>query len=202
MRKNVSAKAGGKKMTKGCVSFENTTTQVKSNETPTGNKERNTYVRRHITSSLISLMKKYPFDDITITQICDKAEVGRASFYRNFGSKRRVLEEHLTDLIMEWGTEFEEHGDPMYFRESLLCHYYKHRDFYLLLYRHGFSGMIYETIRWACKLGEAEKNIERYGKSMFAGMLFGWLDEWMRCGMAESPEEIIRLADEREKRNP
>lgn len=53
--------------------------------------------------------------------------------------------------------------------------------------------MIYDDLRAACKLGEAQSNLERYGKSMFAGMLFGWLDEWMRQGMPESPEELLLL---------
>ena len=28
---------------------------------------------------------------------------------------------------------------------------------------------------------------------MLAGMLFGWVDEWMRQGMPETPEEIVLL---------
>ena len=53
--------------------------------------------------------------------------------------------------------------------------------------------MIYETLRTACKLDESQSNMERYGKSMLAGMLFGWVDEWMRQGMPETPEEIVLL---------
>ena len=28
---------------------------------------------------------------------------------------------------------------------------------------------------------------------MFAGLLFGWVYEWMRRGMPETPEEIVLL---------
>lgn len=55
------------------------------------------------------------------------------------------------------------------------------------------STMIYENIRSACGLELAANNFERYTKSMFAGMIFGWLDEWMRRGMPETPEEIALL---------
>lgn len=41
---------------------------------------------------------------------------------------------------------------------------------------------------------EAQTNLERYGKSTFAGMIRGWIDEWMRCGMPESPDEIALLS--------
>ncbi|MGN1369403.1 MAG: hypothetical protein ACI4WX_11070 [Aristaeellaceae bacterium] len=53
--------------------------------------------------------------------------------------------------------------------------------------------MIYETIRWATKMDDAQNNMERYAKSMTAGMIFGWVDEWMRQGMPETPDEIILL---------
>lgn len=167
--------------------------QIEKSVSPKSNEGRNRYVIEHITSALIELMAKYPFDEISISQICQEAQVGRASFYRNYDSKRDVLEKYLIVLIQKWGKEFEDTGDINAFSETLLKHYYKHRDFYLLLYRRGLSAMIYDNLRAACKLDEAQSNPERYGKSMFAGMLFGWLDEWMRQGMPESPEELILL---------
>jgi hypothetical protein len=53
--------------------------------------------------------------------------------------------------------------------------------------------MIYETLRLATKLEEAQNNVERYIKSLTAGVLFGWIDEWMRQGMPETPEQILAL---------
>ena len=54
--------------------------------------------------------------------------------------------------------------------------------------------MICETLRTDCKPDESQKNMERYVKSMLAGMLFGCVDERMRQGMPERPEEIVLLA--------
>ena len=167
--------------------------QTGKNVSPASNEGRNCYVVQHITDSLLSLMEKYSFHEISISQICQEAEVGRASFYRNFESKKDVLEKHLTALIKEWEQEFEDRGELSYFCESLLKHYYKYKDFYLMLYRQGLSDMIYETIQWGVKIEQAQTNIERYIKSMLAGMLFGWIDEWMRQGMPETPDELLLL---------
>jgi AcrR family transcriptional regulator len=41
--------------------------------------------------ALLILMKSYPFEDITITQICQEAKVVRPTFYRNFESKEDIL---------------------------------------------------------------------------------------------------------------
>ena len=156
--------------------------------------EANALVIECITTALLKLMEKKSIDEITITDLTKLAGVGRVSFYRNFESKRDVISKHLMSLIEEWGKEFEKLGDESKFSDCMLRHYYKHKEFYLLLYKQGMSDMIYETLRSAVKLDEAENNMERYVKSMIAGMIFGWVDEWMRQGMPETPDEIALLS--------
>lgn len=102
-------------------------------------------------------------------------------------SKEDVIKKQLLQLIQEWEKDYEGKNDPTYFSESLLRHYYKHKDFYLLLYNQGLSNMILEALRVSVKLEEANNNLERYAKSMIAGMIWGWVDEWMRQGMPETP---------------
>ena len=46
-------------------------------------KERNRIVRTAITDAVFELMKKKQLDDITVTEIIQKAQVARISFYRN-----------------------------------------------------------------------------------------------------------------------
>ena len=158
--------------------------------------EANAFVKECITTALLQMMENTPFEDIAITDLVKKAGVGRVSFYRNFESKKDVLAKHLVILLEEWGKEFEALGDPNKFSDSLVRHYYKHKDVYLMLYKQGLSDMIYETIRGAMKLHEAQHNLERYAKSMIAGMIWGWVDEWMRQGMPESPDEIAMLTSQ------
>ncbi|MCD7954707.1 MAG: TetR/AcrR family transcriptional regulator [Lachnospiraceae bacterium] len=155
--------------------------------------ELNAFIKECITNSLIRLMEKTAFEDITITELVNDAGVSRASFYRNFESKKDILTQYLRALMREWGEDFESHNDITYFSESLLLHYYKNKDFYLLLYKHRMSDLVFETIRWATRIDESSNHIERYTKSAVAGLLFGSVDEWMRQGMQETPEEILLL---------
>ena len=155
--------------------------------------ENSTFVRDCIMDALLRLMQTKPLADISITELTRTAGVGRASFYRNFKSRQDVLAYKLDLLLREWGEEFEAHGDPTYFSESMFRHFYKYRDMYLLIYRQGLSNILYESIRRACKLDEAPNQIERYVRSTFAGLTFGMVDEWMRHGMQESPDEILQL---------
>lgn len=156
------------------------------------------YVKERITEALITLMKEYPFEKITVTQIVQIAVVGRASFYRNYKDKEDIVRQYLTKLIKEWGKAFEALG-PTHFQDSLLNHFYINRDFYQLLYQSGLSNMLYDNIRVACGATAEDDNISAYCKAMIAGWIFGWIDEWIRRGMKETPEEMIRIADERKK---
>lgn len=155
--------------------------------------ELNALIKECITSALIRMLDKQTLEEISITDLVQEAGVSRVSFYRNFESKQDVLQKYMEKLLQEWGAEYESRNDPAYFGESLTRHYYKYKDFYLLLYKRGLSWMIYESIRWATRMEESQTNLERYTKSMLTGMLFGMLDEWMRLGMPETPDELMAL---------
>ncbi len=168
--------------------------QTSKSVSPMSNEGRNTYVINHITDSLIKLMGEKPFNDISISELCDLAGVGRASFYRNFETKEAVLEKHLEEIWHDWEKDYESKNEQSYFIESLLKCFYKYKDFNLLLYRHNLSNLIYEVVRWGAKIDESESNVESYIKSTLAGYAFGLVDEWMRRGMQETPEQFLALA--------
>jgi AcrR family transcriptional regulator len=52
-------------------------------------------------------MEHYPFEDITITQLVQIAGVGRASFYRNFNSRKDVIQHYMMLLIKTWGKDLK-----------------------------------------------------------------------------------------------
>ncbi len=167
--------------------------QTGKSVSPMSNEGRNTYVINHITDALIELMEKKPFHDISISELCGLAGVGRASFYRNFETKEAVLQKHLEEIWHDWAKDYESKNEKSYFVESLLKCFYKYKDFNLLLYRHNLSGLIYEVVRWGTKIDESETNVESYMKSAIAGTVFGLVDEWMRRGMQETPDQILDI---------
>lgn len=79
--------------------------QNTKNVSPMSNEGRNQYVVEHITNALLKLMQSNDFKDISISQICEEAGVGRASFYRNFESKEDVISRHLKTLLDDWWIE-------------------------------------------------------------------------------------------------
>ncbi|GKX67281.1 TetR/AcrR family transcriptional regulator [Inconstantimicrobium mannanitabidum] len=57
--------------------------------------------KRWIMESLIELMNKKTFQEITISELTAHADLGRRTFYRNFTSKEDVLEFYFQNLIQE-----------------------------------------------------------------------------------------------------
>ena len=66
--------------------------------------EVNSYVHSQILKTLLEMMRVDNFDSITISRLTAKAEVGRASFYRNYQTKEDVLREEAERLKKELKT--------------------------------------------------------------------------------------------------
>ncbi len=150
------------------------------------------YVVKQIVQSLLELLSEKELHAITITMIVQKAQVGRASFYRNFSSKEDVIRQHMAGLLKEWGEAYEALGRLDELLPSLLRHFYKHRDFYLLLYKRGLSHYILDAVRGAMDFS-GKSDAEVYSLNWFAGGLYGVVTEWMRRGMEGPPEEVKRI---------
>ena len=58
--------------------------------------------QKMISNSLIALMQKRPFEQISITKIMETSELARQTFYQVFDSKDEVLEYYLDGLLIEY----------------------------------------------------------------------------------------------------
>ena len=48
-------------------------------------------LREDIGSAILDLMREKPLDKITVDEFSERANVGRATFYRQFGSKEEAI---------------------------------------------------------------------------------------------------------------
>ena len=157
--------------------------------------EKNTYVKQQITKALVSLMRKKKITDISISEICDKAQVGRASFYRNYDSKEEVVEKYTESLILTWADEVDmDPGANIYnFFASLFEHFQKNSGFYKTLYKQNMSPMILNAIRKKLNVIPDTEPAVLYSRAFIAYGIFGWIDIWFSNGMRETPEELNRI---------
>ncbi len=165
------------------------------------NQEKNTYVRSQILAALLKMMQEQPFSDISISALVGTAQVGRASFYRNFTDKGDVLRQENDRLTAQWKQDYEstEHAAPNELLISLLDFYKEHSDFYLALYQSGLADMLLQTLLKQSEITPEMPNALAYLKSSIAYMLYGWIVEWMKRGMPESGTELAKMFEEAQK---
>jgi len=159
------------------------------------NEQKNTYVKKQILAALLDLLKEKPLSDISVSELTNRAEIGRVSFYRNYQNKEDILKEESDRLIKEWGRLYESNPDstPESLFPSLFDFYRDHREFYTILYNAGMSSIMMETITDAIQITPEMQNLEAYMKSFWAYGIYGWMLEWIKRGMKESGKELLML---------
>ena len=166
--------------------------QSEKTVSPMSNASRNKYVVEHITSALLELMREKPLRDVSISELCDAAGVGRASFYRNFSDKEDVISRYLKQILDDWWLRSITKPDFNIVR-AIFEHFYERRELYMLLYSQGLSHLHLNSITDACGPKPEQENHAAYTSAFFAHGLYGWIDEWFKRGTPESPEEMAAL---------
>lgn len=165
------------------------------NVSPFSNEARNAYVIEHITDALLKLLHSKPIEDISISELCDLAGIGRASFYRNFESKEDILREYIQQIFKEWTDESDKKenkplSDLLYL---LFAHFEKHRDFYGLLNERNLVFLLKDVIIGLCGPKPEHAKEEAYARAYAAYTLYGWIEVWFQRGMRETAEEISEM---------
>ena len=159
------------------------------------NEEKNSYVKKQITIALLGLLKEKSISDISISELTQRAQIGRVSFYRNYQTKEDILKEESDRLIKEWGHLYETNPEssPETLFPSLFDFYREHKEFYTILYQAGMASVMLETILDAIQITGEMANLEAYVKSFWAYGIYGWMIEWIKRGMPESGSELLFL---------
>lgn len=162
---------------------------------PMSNEGRNIYVIEHITKSLLALLEDKAIENISISELCDNAGIGRASFYRNFNSKEDILRAYINKLFDGWKSDWEKNnGIPLSSGIGMIFgHFEQHREFYRLLNERHLIYLLKDVILDIMELRLDLPKAEAYAKAFAAYALYGWIEVWFQRGMQESAEEMKQL---------
>lgn len=173
--------------------------QIEQKVSPMSNEGRNAYVIEHLTNALLKLLSDHPIGDISISQLCSLAEVGRASFYRNFESKEDILRAYIDQRFREW-IELDQIGDgrPLHkWIAAMFGHFEAHREFYTLLNKRNLIYLLKDVIIGLCGPKTEQTAEEAYASAFAAYTLYGWIEVWFQRGMQESAQEMEQMFQNR-----
>lgn len=160
-------------------------------------------------NALIILLQKKPIYQISVTELCDVAELNRSTFYKHYGNVRDILSELENEVLqksrqcMQEITAAENTSNititPLY---RLLCDMQKNRKIYRMLLNSSHnnefsSGLIQETIEFL--LAETQildikedKKSEYIFRYLSSGCM-SVIQNWINGPMEESPMEISKM---------
>lgn len=162
-------------------------------------RKANDRTKARIIKSLLKLMEEKKFSDITVTDIVAKANVARASYYRNFTSKEEVIASAGSIIFEDFRKKTVEAGVSILEYESVLrmFRYFRaYRQPLLTLHDAGFTSL-YSRMFDECVESIAGTmpydDIRRYCLRFYSGSAFTVFVYWLEEGMRETPEEMADL---------
>ena len=150
-----------------------------------------------IADALFSLMRRKPFQQISVTEICTEAGIGRKTFYRHFEMREDVIEFQLENMRME----YQNGMNGLTLEERLYYHFsytQKNADLLIALYKNGLTWLVYEkfcVLRpellpvWSHDPVEQEYRCEY----IIAG-IEAIQRVWISRGCKESIDEVVEMA--------
>ena len=165
--------------------------------------------RRRLSGALVELVKEKRFDDITVQNVIERADVGRATFYTHFRDKEDLFEqqwEQFSERLaqqMDWDKAGKDSFVPV---ASFFQHLQEVQPFYRGLVRSRKidaifkSGIEYLTHHIETTLNQRLKPgarpvdvpipiLSNYLASEFFALLKWWLD----AGMPYTPESMDKI---------
>lgn len=146
-----------------------------------------------LTEALLKLMEKKPFNEISVSELCEKAGVARASFYRNYDSMQEILTNYLSSVTDEWWEEFVKYPEDEFhekFWKELLLQYKKNEELIKLIYQNDISYIIKNHIFNSCGPKDGQDEQTKYLCAMVAGAIYGFVEQWIVLGMNDIPDTI------------
>lgn len=160
------------------------------------NKEQRDRTRTAIQHALLDMMKEYPIDELSITDIAKRAGVSRNAFYRHYSSKTEVVRDYMnnvSDRFYEGLGKVTDLSSREYL-EKTFAHIYEHRDMMRLLYDQNMSGAIGGLfIEYAEKILYAN-SLNGYTAVYMGGGFYSMTIHWIKNGCVESPELMASIA--------
>lgn len=150
------------------------------------------YVDKYITDALFELMKEKAYQDITTTEIIERAGVVKMSFYRNFKSKEDVIRkwiETVTEIFLQQSNISLTDDTSGEFFLKLFTHLYGYRERTTLLYEAELTHLLRTEFEKRF-LAHRYSKYNTYEIYFIAGGVFNVYYYWLAGGHRESPKEL------------
>jgi len=166
--------------------------------------EKSAQRQMHIVTCLQTMLREKRYDEISITELCRKAEVPRSVFYRYFADKDAVLWyaiDHMMDALLKIMLQINDSQQNWQLTDYLAYWLVNFRE-NEVLWQIIESGSMHHTllgqmVRYQTKMAnplyKVDFNNEETKRTIFfAYGIQGILDVWRALGYTQSEQEVAR----------
>jgi len=159
--------------------------------------------QRQVTEALLALMQKMPYEDISVTQLCQEAGITRRIFYHLFSNKTGALHALVDCKILDIGSHYQDMD-----RDTLRFFLYwkSQKGFLDALAENGLSGLLLEQLVGSVLTEDQEllywlqqRGWENYSQDVIIYILSGLMGlvySWYYSGFRKTPEEMAALVEQ------
>lgn len=169
---------------------------------------RSARTQRSLSGALVELVKEKRFDDITVQEVIDRADVGRSTFYSHYRDKEDLFQQDWERFLdsfaqhIDWDQAGVAHFVPVVY---LFGHLQEFQPFYKGLLRSRKTDAVFKSgVIYLSQKIEAALNSRLRGKpaprvpvpilaNYLSSELFALLQWWLDQEMPHSPERMDEI---------
>ena len=168
--------------------------------------EQSVQRQRELEQGLLDMMKYKQFEEISVSDLCDRLNIPRKSFYRYFSSKEGALHALLDHTLLEFydtgSIEGLRGGTPVGDLERFFHFWQKRKSLIDAMLRSNLSGMLVERAVSLVKQEELmpgyvkdwENMMQNIAMSFVVCGLMSMVIQWHREGYRISAEKMAQAA--------
>ena len=139
-------------------------------------------------------------DDVSVTDICDRAYASRVSYYRSYNNKIDIISSYLEEYMNNYHKKYPLYDDTDI--KTILYHilnvsYENQRLIRLLMRKHVIREEIYLSKKYQNDLGKRlVKDDEEsciYKRAFYLGAIASVVNKWVVNGCKEKHEDILNI---------
>lgn len=147
-----------------------------------------------IAEAFLKLLETNSLEDITISEIAAEAKVGRNTLYNHFQKKEDILDYIMKKLLSEakeilLGSGAQSLNEILYWRFSLLK---RNPQFLVFQNEYDISLVLKHFREENFSIFTSLKSLDEYSREFILGGLDSITSRWIKNGMKESPDEIVK----------
>jgi len=155
------------------------------------NNRRTQYTQKIIKETVLSLLQEQQIDAITVTEVCKKADINRATFYRYFDDIYSCLDKIEDEFFNS--LDISQDLSPVESMRRLLEAFYKNPQLSNLVFVEGKTELLNRMHDTTNPNYHEVTELDKYQKIYIMMGMQGIMKRWVKNGMQESPKELTKL---------